>query len=403
MAKNKYLKESIGEVDIDLESDDFEYDESSNKKKESLSKISEEYLTGRHRYTLEKSDFMLPQIVHLVRQQKWFNAQPNYQRRKVWDDIKKSSLIESLIMNIPIPPIFLYEGEVNRYEVMDGQQRLSSIVDFYENDFALSKMKFWTSLNGFTYKKLPATIQRGLDRAKLSSVVLIDDSFSSSHMKDNDIRSHVFERLNTGGIKLNHQELRNCLYYGKLNDHLVELSSQQLFTRMLRIPPHDPRPDVLSLALSENKLYRTMVDVHLVLRFFAFYESKNIRGSVKSILDNFMKNHRNPSVSDLKVYSNVFNGTLRRVHTVFGQNAFWIPKEIIGREFLSRPLFDAIMVAMAIRGPGAFTGAQKIKIRKRLITALRSEKDYEIIVGRPNTSDAIKLRIDLMSKIISAS
>ena len=81
----------------------------------------------------ERSDFLLPQIVDFVQQKQWVNTRPEYQRRQVWDNKKKSRLIESLLMNVPIPPIYLYEIDYSRYEVMDGQQRLNSIIEFFEN------------------------------------------------------------------------------------------------------------------------------------------------------------------------------------------------------------------------------------------------------------------------------
>ena len=98
---------------------------------------------GTLRLSQEKNDFILPQVLEFVRKNKWINIHPEYQRRLVWDRAKRSAFIESLLMNIPIPPIFLLEWEYSRYEVMDGQQRLSSIVDFYENRFKLSGLEYW--------------------------------------------------------------------------------------------------------------------------------------------------------------------------------------------------------------------------------------------------------------------
>jgi Protein of unknown function DUF262 len=95
--------------------------------------IEEFYDETSARILQERSDFLLPQIVDVVSKEKWINLRPEYQRRLRWGDEKKSLLIESLLMNIPIPPVFLYEIDLNRYEVMDGQQRLMSILDFYEN------------------------------------------------------------------------------------------------------------------------------------------------------------------------------------------------------------------------------------------------------------------------------
>src|SRR5712671_3233505 len=99
--------------------------------------IEKMYDEGENRVTQERNDFMLPQIRDFVTEKKWLNLRPEYQRRLVWDAKKKSRFIESLLMNIPVPPIFLYETELNRYEVMDEQQRLNTILEFYENNLAL--------------------------------------------------------------------------------------------------------------------------------------------------------------------------------------------------------------------------------------------------------------------------
>jgi hypothetical protein len=84
----------------------------------------------------------------------------------VWDKKKKSLFIESLLMNVPVPPVFLYEYDLNRYEVMDGQQRLNSILEFYENRLVLTGLETWSALNGLTYSECPPRIRAGLDRGK---------------------------------------------------------------------------------------------------------------------------------------------------------------------------------------------------------------------------------------------
>ena len=101
------------------------------------------YDSGDNRVTQERSDFLLPQIVDFVRQKKWLNLRPEYQRRLVWDATKKSLFIESLLMNIPVPPLFVYEADLARYEVMDGQQRITAIQEFYSNNLALAGLEQW--------------------------------------------------------------------------------------------------------------------------------------------------------------------------------------------------------------------------------------------------------------------
>jgi hypothetical protein len=164
------------------------------------------------RILLDRNDFMIPQIRDLIEKDRWVNLRPDYQRRHRWEKGKQSRLIESLLMNVPIPPIFLFETELNRYEVMDGQQRLSSVVEFYNDTLSLEGLTVWKDLEGRTYSELPSHLKRGLDRRRISAIVLLAESAPSAIAGLPDIRKEVFERLNTGGTALNHQELRNCVY-----------------------------------------------------------------------------------------------------------------------------------------------------------------------------------------------
>ena len=94
--------------------------------------IVAKYDAGQARIVVQRNDFLVPNILQMVKNREILNLAPPYQRRKRWDETKKSHLIESLLMNIPIPPVFLYEQDLARYEVMDGQQRLDAIRGFFK-------------------------------------------------------------------------------------------------------------------------------------------------------------------------------------------------------------------------------------------------------------------------------
>ncbi len=207
----------------------------------SESQIEKHYQTGRLRVVQEKNDIFLTHILGFIgvgsRDRLWTNIRPEYQRRLRWDNKKKSQLIESFIMNVPVPPIFLYEKNLGEFEVMDGQQRLNAIASFYEGDFALQGLKVWQALNGKRYSQMPPLIRRGLDRAKISAITLTSDN--TSEAPDSiDLRAQVFDRLNTGGEALNPQELRNALYAGPFNDLMVDLSRLSKFSSAWEIPSY---------------------------------------------------------------------------------------------------------------------------------------------------------------------
>jgi hypothetical protein len=256
----------------------------------------------------ERSDFLLPQVVDFVRKDRWINLRPEYQRRSVWDVPKRSLFIESLLLNIPIPPVFLFEHALSRYEVMDGQQRLSAITDFYDNGFALKGLERWSELNGARYRDLPETLQRGLDRRRISATVLLAESIKKKDFTRNDIRKLVFERLNTGGQTLNPQELRNCLFAGHFNDLLIKLAADEVFTEIWEIPSYSENVDAhgfVSAELRENILYKRMLDCQNVLRFFALRRPSSIKGSVRSMLDNCIEENQNISKEDADELGNI--------------------------------------------------------------------------------------------------
>lgn len=357
---------------------------------------------GRFRLIQERNDFMLPQVYDFVREKKWINVSPEYQRRQRWDDKKKSALIESFLMGIPVPPVFLYEIDLNRYEVMDGQQRLNTICEFINNELTLSGLVIWPSLNDKIFANLPPVLKRGVNRAKISSNILIADAFKEDEHID-DIRSLVFQRLNTGGEKLNAQELRNCVFSGSFNDLLIELGSIRTFTDAWGIPPHEEhiRDDgFVGDELKQNNLYKTMNDCHIVLRFFAFQDEEKIVGSVKKILDNCMSESRNLAEDEIDERRNRFSIALQTAVELFGDEAFRLPPNEGGRRLLSRPLYDAVMIAIdRLRD----RRDQLLDCRADIITAtndaLGDPVKYEIVVGRPNTADAIKLRINAVHEI----
>lgn len=318
----------------------------------------------------------------------------------MWDNGKKSRFIESLLMNVPVPPVFLFEWELSRYEVMDGQQRLNAIIEFYKNRFALSGLEKWQVLNGRKYKDCPPLIQRGLDRRRISAVVLLAESARSGPGKE-DIRRIVFQRLNTGGLSLKPQELRNCLYSGPFNDLLIELASDRLFCEIWEIPPYHRRGTHIPKKLAENSLFKRMTDCEIVLRFFAFRNKERIKGAVRSILDKCMEDYRPLDQATVTKWRTEFVERLQVAKDIFGDETFKID-EGSNRKTLSQPLYDAVMVSIdRLYARRAELVRAKSKITAKLGKKLRRRKArfYELIVGRANTADAVKKRLDAVEKL----
>lgn len=363
------------------------------------------YERSRLRIVQEKNDFFLPHVIDFIEERAWGNLRPEYQRRLRWTENKKSQLIESFVMNVPVPPVFLFEARLGEFEVMDGQQRLSAIVDYLQNRFALSGLKVWPPLNGRRFDDLPATLKRALNRSKVSAITLSAEGASSDASID--LRAQVFERLNMGGERLNAQELRNSIYGGPFNGLLLELSALRSFTDAWNIPPHVDNIDAdgtPSEDLRNNNLYQRMSDVEIVLRFFAFLDDSKVTGSVKKMLDSAMENRIASSTDELNADRELFVDTLNKSIELLGENAFRMPSRTSPRMILSRPLFDAVMVALA-RMKAQWPALQNPEAARTAMDAIKNPASatYELLVGRANTAQAIKDRIELVGRALTAT
>jgi phage baseplate assembly protein W len=366
-------------------------------------KIREKFSQTAFRISQERSDFLLPQLLDFVRERKWINLRPEYQRRLVWDDAKRSLFIESLLLNVPVPAVFLFEWDLSRYEVMDGQQRINSVVDFYSDRFPLKGLKRWEELNGKTYSKLPELLKRGLDRRRITATVLLLEGSKSDDASKKDIRKLVFERLNTGGLQLNPQEIRNCLYGGRFNELLIELARTKLFTDTFEIPAYKSHLDKQgepTAILKENKLYKRMLDCELVLRFFAFRKKSNLKGSVRAMLDRTMEENQEISEAVVDTLRTEFSERLAAAHSIFGKEVFRYLDEN-GKTQVSYPFYDAVMVAIDRLWESRSQLVQsRTAIKKRVQALLKVPESFDLIIGKFNTAKTIGGRMDLLEKAL---
>jgi hypothetical protein len=352
----------------------------------------------------QTNNFFLPQIRDLIDKGEVLNLRPEYQRRLRWTAAQKSRLIESLLLNIPIPPVFLYESEAARYEVMDGQQRLNAVREFLAGDFSLTALSVLEPLNGVRYSNCPPRIKRALDRASLSAIVLLLESETEKtqgRLTLTDIRRFIFDRLNTGGIKLNPQEIRNALNPGSFNKVIIDLSRFRLFTDVFGIPPYietDPNDYYENPQRQKNNLYSTMGDCQLVLRYFALKDDSNIRGSMKSMLDRAMEREVIGNEADL--LKQEFSERFKYLHELFEGAPFTLPPDDKGRVRVSAAIYDAAMVAInALWTVRSEILNDAAAVRNRMSDAAGNPDEIIILTGRGNTAEAVRERIQLMRKI----
>lgn len=213
-------------------------------------------------------------------EEKWDKKQliiPPFQRKYVWDQVKASKLIESFLLGLPVPGVFLYKDrKTNRLAVIDGQQRILSAIRFFKNEFDEKIFRLKNVLpkwDGKTYNELDEADKFQLDDSVLRATVVqqLDPDDDSSIY-------HIFERLNTGGINLNPMEIRKCVYFGAFVEKLEELNEDVNFRKII----------------GKEKIDKRLRDVELVLRVIALSEewraySKPMKGFLNRFITKFNK------------------------------------------------------------------------------------------------------------------
>ena len=270
----------------------------------------------------QKHDYPVSQLGNWEAKGK-LNLSPEYQRDYVYTQDQASKLIESALMNIPLPIIYLCEEEDGNYSVIDGQQRITSFIRFMRNEYALSKLSVFEELNGKYYKDLPDDLQDRIDNTVFITITIEADSAEAKY--------DIFERLNRGAVTLKEQELRNCVFRGKYNSMINEIA--------------ETNKNVRRMFKAENK---RMWYQEYILRFFALRNFMQYRPGMKSWLNKYMKSHQNDE-SAIPGDKEQFTKTISIVNQVLGDDAFATidyDKKIVLNKF-SATFYDSIMVSFA--------------------------------------------------------
>ena len=224
-------------------------------------------------------------------------TQPDYQRDYIMDDKKASKLIESVLLQIPIPTIYLCEENDSRSSVIDGQQRLTSFVRYLSNEFKLTGLEEISSLNGKYFKDLEKSYQRKIKQTSISSIVIKKES--------QDLKYEIFARLNQGSVKLKPQELRNCIYRGSLNNLLESIAKENsLLTKMFH-------------GENTRKQYQ-----EYILRFFALRNYQTCASSLKKTMNDYMAKNQNLNEEEINKLKTLFNSKIDIIKQIFGEHAF---------------------------------------------------------------------------------
>jgi Protein of unknown function DUF262/HNH endonuclease len=229
------------------------------------------------------------------------DLQPHFQREYVWGSRPElpSRLIESLLLKIPIPPIYFGKVSGGRLEVIDGQQRLTTLVNFVRNKFPLSRLQRMSSLNGKFFKDLSAEQQEKILDEPIRTIVI--DAAGNT-----ELRYEVFERLNRGSMALNEQELRNCVYRGPFNDLLAELEDDPYWRKVKGGDAPEGR----------------FKEREIILRFLAFANRlPQYSGNLKAFLNDYMSQFAPKEEQALKAHATLFRQAMQNIYAVFGANS----------------------------------------------------------------------------------
>lgn len=237
---------------------------------------------------------------------------PDYQRQYRWPDEKAARFIESIVLNIPVPVLYLAEDSDGTFSVIDGQQRLTSLLRFIKphelpslypdrqlEPLELNDLRVRPDLNGSTYASLPRLDKSALAKRPIRCIVILNES-------DTTLKFEVFERLNTGSVSLTDQEVRNCIYRGSYNQLIKRLATNEDFRELLNLP---------------ESLSKAMKDAELVLRFFAYKELSNetdYADNFAEYLNKHMEDRRVITEDMARCLQDEFDATVQVVKRVLG-------------------------------------------------------------------------------------
>ena len=322
------------------------------------------------------------------------NIQPEFQRQFVWDNQKSSQLIESAMLGIPLPVVYFAEESDGKVFVIDGQQRLTAFFSFLDGrlpdkkEFKLSKLKIFTDFNKKKFSDLPEKYQDKISECKIRTITFSADS-------DEDLKFEIFERLNSGSVKLNDQELRNCIYRGRYNVLLRKLSEDKKYM------------DIMGYSAPHKR----MIDVEYVLRFASFFHQTYLKyvGPMKKFMNVEMETRQHISDADADNLKKAFKNSVSIVYSLLGKNAFrrftvgtednpeghWKSKQF------NASLFDVLMFSFADKDMNQIVGNLD-SIKEALIDLMASNDEFiESILLATSSKKRVSQRFNIWMNVLN--
>lgn len=304
---------------------------------------------------------------------------PPFQRDYVWRQPEASKFIESLLLGLPVPGVFFAtELKSNKQLVIDGQQRLKTLLFFYDGFFnphpddknrrVFSLIKVQKSFEGKTYKTLEERDRVRLDTAVMHATIVKQ----TAPPGDDTSLYHIFERLNSGGRRLTDQEMRLALYHGELIDRVKKLNNDEKWRSIF------------------GKIHSRLKDQELILRFFALYENiEKYERPLTEFLNKFAGNNQNPTEQKLDELSTLFLNSINVFLESIRRKPFRLTKT------LNVAVFDSCMVGMARRLAATPEKTPDKKLVEKAYETLLTDIDYIESVSRSTSDEAfVRRRIE---------
>jgi|SRR5690554_5848376 len=325
----------------------------------------------KRKLNTETYDFTVSTIVDYI-SEKHIEI-PMFQRGYVWNRAQASRLIESLIIQCPIPVVYLSQNTDETLSVIDGNQRLTSISLYINDEFPLTGLATYPELDGFKFSELDPRFQRHIRNRTIRCIVILKDTHPQ-------IKFDVFERLNTGSVKLNPQELRHGIYNGPLIETIEELSNISLFKK--------------ATSTTNDK---RMKGEEMILRFFALHNDwQNYQKPMTTYLNSYAESNRFYDRNTLDNLSNTFKTNFNKCIELYGEFTFKTFDDKKKRMKANTALFDAQMISMTIVNPTIeqLENINKEMVIERLSELLSNEEFYDSLTKGTTDRNTVHKRIN---------
>ncbi len=300
----------------------------------------------------------------------------DFQRNVVWTKEQMSRFIESMILDFPLPPIYLNENREAKYIVIDGLQRTSTLMQFFDNQWPLCKLQILSQFNGREFRELPVSIKSRLESKQLT-MFLIKPSTPIDLVYD------LFERINAGGTALNRQELRNGIFSGNSTMLLRQLAESTSF----------------KIATDNGISSLRMKDQEVVLRYLAFrwIGIDSYTGNLGEFLDNMMM-RINQEESQSVGYAEDFDRVMKWAAKIWDNNAFRIPTAK-NRGVINTALFESIGKYLSLRSD-KFLQDETMLIRRNYSLLVENKEFLQAISVSTGTKKSVMARFTLSNRIL---